>query len=67
MLWGHTEERDHLMRKIAKSLHHYASKVPATLLSDTDVQQRIVQHCRHTATMVTAAVTLARQWHLWHL
>lgn len=49
---------DPFERELAESLRRRAGEVPASPLGYTDVQRRIVQRRRRTATMATAAVTL---------
>jgi len=49
---------DSFVRELADSLRRRADGVPAAPLGYTDVQRRIVQRRRRTATMAAAAVTL---------
>lgn len=56
--FGPRDPMDPFEREIVDSLRRRADEVPATPLGYTDVQRRIVQRRRRTATMATAAVTL---------
>jgi hypothetical protein len=55
---GTRDPMDPFEREIADSLRRRADEVPATPLGYTDVQRRILQRRRRTATWATAAITL---------